>query len=151
VSTGVSTTASSTATNTITLSRPANATIVGASIFFGYAPVIFIYPPPFSALQAMIRYQKQMPDIVDPTRIPWFRHDKYLRDRLIGELCRLNDDTRADVLLGGPDVVGSADNRLSLFLAMKDDEQSHPKRVELDRRYFGRGAGHLRTTKRVGW
>jgi hypothetical protein len=133
------------------LSQPANATITGASIFFGYPPLIYIYPPPAGAQQAMIRYQKQMPEVVDPTRIPWFRNDDYMIDALIGKMCRLNDDTRADLLLGPATVPGSAKNKLSNFLSMKDDEQSHPKRVELDRRYFGRGLGHLKNTKKVGW
>jgi hypothetical protein len=136
---------------TLTLSQPANATIAGASVFFGYPPIVYVYPPPESALQAMIRYQKQMPDVVDFTRIPWFRNDGYMLEKLTGKLCMLNDDTRAGMMLGGPDIQGSAEQKLSLFLSMKDDEQSHPKRVELDRRYFGRGIGNLRTTKRVGW
>jgi hypothetical protein len=136
---------------TAILSQPANATIAGASIFFGYPPIVYVYPPPESALQAMIRYQKQMPDVVDPSRIPWYRNDEYMIEKLVGMLCLLNDDTRADRLLGGPDVVGSPEQKLTNWLAMKDDEQSHPKRVELDRRYFGRGLGRLRDTKRVGW
>jgi hypothetical protein len=99
----------------------------------------------------MIRYQKQMPDVVDPSRIPWYRNDEYMIEKLVGKLCLLNDDTRADRLLGGPDVVGSPEQKLTNWLAMKDDEQSHPKRVELDRRYFGRGLGKLPNTRRVGW
>lgn len=133
------------------LSQPANATIRGASIFFGYSPVIFVYPPPVGTQQAMIRYQKQMPALVDPSRYPWFHNDRYLLNALIGRLCRLNDDARADQLLAGPNVEGSAENQLSNFLAMKDDEQSHPKRVELDRRVFGRQISNLGITKRVGW
>jgi hypothetical protein len=133
------------------LSQPANATISGASIFFGYPPIVYVYPPPQSALQAMIRYQKQMPDVVDTSRIPWYRNDEYMLEKLVGKLCMLNDDGRADRLLGGPDVIGSPEQKLTNWLAMKDDEQSHPKRVELDRRYFGRGLGKLPNTKRVGW
>jgi hypothetical protein len=133
------------------LSKPANATIKGASVFFGYAPVIFVYPPPSGTQQAMIRYQKQMPPLTDLARYPWFHNDGYLLDKLIGRLCRLNDDARADQLLAGPNVEGSAENRLSNFLAMKDDEQSHPKKVELDRRVFGRQISNLGITKKVGW
>lgn len=135
----------------LVMSKPANATIKGASIFFGYPPIVYVYPPPQGAQQAMIRYQKQMPEIVDTTRIPWFRNDGYMLEKLIGRLCMLNDDTRAQILTGGPDVIGSPEQKLNLYLSMKDDEQSHPKRVELDRRYFGRGIGNLKTTKRVGW
>jgi hypothetical protein len=138
--------------NTAELSMPATATISGASLMFGYCPVVFIYPPPQQALQAMIRYQKRMPDITSLTRYPWFHNDGYMLEKLTGKLCQLNDDTRADRLLGGPDIPGSPDSKLRLWLAAKDDEPSHPKRVELDRRAFGRGwASSQRITKRVGW
>jgi hypothetical protein len=134
------------------LSQPANATITGASLIFGYCPVVFIYPPPQQPLQAMIRYQKRMPDVFDFTRYPWFHHDGYMLEKLTGKLCQLNDDDRADKLLGGPDVVGSPDQKLRLWLAAKDDEPSHPKTVGLDRRVFGRGwAGSTKITKQVGW
>jgi hypothetical protein len=134
------------------ITHPANATIQGASLIFGYCPVVFIYPPPQSSLQAMIRYQKRMPDVFDLTRYPWFHHDAYVLQKLTGWLCQLNDDDRAQQLLGGPDVVGSPDQKLRLWLAAKDDEPSHPKTVGLDRRVFGRGwAGSTKVTKQVGW
>lgn len=134
------------------LSIPANETVTGASLFFGHCPVVYIYPPPHSSLQAMIRYQKRMPDIVDWTRFPWFHHDRYMVEKLTGMLCQLNDDARADALLAGPEAPASPDGKLRLFLAMKDDEPSHPKRVELDRRAFGRGwIGSTKVTKQVGW
>jgi hypothetical protein len=132
---------------------PANVTVTGASLIFGYCPVVFIYPPPATPLQAMIRYQKRMPDVFDFTRYAWFHHDGYMLEKLTGKLCQLNDDDRADKLLGGPDVVGSPDQKLRLWLAAKDDEPSHPKTVGLDRRVFGRG-GQMRSnkvTKLVGW
>jgi hypothetical protein len=135
----------------IILSQPANATIVGASLIFGYCPVVFIYPPPQQPLQAMIRYQKRMPDVADMTRYPWFHNDSYMLEKLCGRLCQLNDDDRAAQLLGGPEIPGSPDNKLRLWMAAKDDEPSHPKRVELDRRRFGRGWAGQRITKRVGW
>lgn len=134
------------------LSIPANETISGASIFFGHCPLVYVYPPPQSSLQAMIRYQKRMPDIVDWTRYPWCHYDSYMLEKLTGRLCQLNDDERAGALLAGPDVNTSPDGKLRLYLAMKDDEPSHPKRVELDRRTFGRGFhGSTKITKQVGW
>ena len=132
------------------LSQAATVSIVGASLIFGYAPTIFVWPPPVSALQAMIRYQRQMPPITDTTRFPWLHNDGYLIEKLTGRLCQLNDDTRADLLLGGPDMPGSPEQKLALFLSMKDDEQSHPKRVELDRRAFGRRFSGLGPAKRTG-
>jgi hypothetical protein len=99
----------------------------------------------------MIRYQKRMPDVQDLTRYPWFHHDSYMLEKLTGKLCMLNDDDRAGLLLGGPNVPGSPDNKLTQWLAAKDDEPSHPKRVELDRRRFGRGWAGQKITKFVGW
>lgn len=130
----------------LTLSQPANATITGASLMFGYCPVVYIYPPPQSELQAMIRYQKRMPDVFDTTRFPWFHNDGVMLKLLASRMCDLNDDDRA------ADFSGRAMGELSLQLASKDDDQSHPKRVELDRRAFGRGwIGSTKITKRVGW
>ena len=137
--------------DTIVMSQPANATLTGASIFFGYPPTVLIYPPPSSAQLAMIRYQKRMPDIADFTRFPWLHFDGYLIDKVTGRLCQLNDDSRADRLLGGPDVAGSADHKLALYLAAKDDDPSHPKMVQLDRRTFGTQFQLLKSTKKVGW
>jgi hypothetical protein len=136
------------ATGAMTLSQPAVASIKGASLIFGYAPVIFVYPPPNATLQAMIRYQRQMPPVTDPSRYPWCHNDGYLIEKLTGMLCQLNDDSRADKLLGGPDVQGSPDQKLTLYLSMKDDDQSHPKRVMLDRRTFGAWS-RLPATKQV--
>jgi hypothetical protein len=130
------------------LSQPAVATIPGASLIFGYAPVIFVYPPPVSNLQAMIRYQRQMPPIADTTRYPWVHNDRYLIKALTGRLCALNDDSRADVLNGGPNTPGSAEAELTNYLSMKDDELSHPKVATLDRRAFGRNS-RLPATKQV--
>lgn len=135
------------------MTLPANATVQGASLIFGYCPVVFVYPPPATGQQAMIRYQKRMPDIADMTRYPWFHHDSYLLEKLTGKLCQLNDDARADALLAGPGSPTSPDGKLTAWLAAKDDEPSHPKRVELDRRAFGRGwiGGNRNVTKKVGW
>ena len=131
----------------VTLSQPANATITGASLIFGYCPNVFIYPPPQSALQAMIRYQKRMPDIFDTTRFPWCHFDMEIQDALTSRMCTLNDDDRDDRIMAR--ALGS----LTLALASKDDDPSHAKRVELDRRRFGRAyfGGDRGITKRVGW
>jgi hypothetical protein len=139
------------AAQTCEISQPGMVTIPQASLIFGYPPIIWIYPPPSSAQQAMIRYQRRMPPVTDFTRFPWFDNDGYLIEKLTGRYCQLNDDTRAERLLGGPGIAGSPDNKLSLWLAAKDDEASHPKTVQLDRRRFGPGWHDLPTTKKVGW
>jgi hypothetical protein len=47
--------------------------------------------------------------------------------------------------------VGSPDNKLALYLASKDDDQSRPKLVQLDRRTFGQSFKDLPSTKKIGW
>lgn len=120
-------------------------------------PAAFVWPPPSGAYPANLRYQRQMPDIIwsganaTAGNPPWFANTGYLYKKLLGKLCTLNDDSRAAVLDGGPDVVGSAEHDLSLYLAMKDDDAKTPKRVELDRRRFGSAFSKLPNTKMVGW
>lgn len=140
-----------TTAGTAVLSQPAILTIPQASLMFGYAPTTWIYPPPSSAQQAQIRYQALMPPITDFTRYPWFPNDGYLVEKLTGRLCQLVDDDRAAHLLGGSDVMGSPDQKLSAYLAAKDDDANRPKRVELDRRVFGKDWRKLATTKTIGW
>ena len=133
------------------LSQNAILTNPGGSVMFGYPPATWIFPPPSSAQQAQIRYQAMMPPITDFTTFPWFPNDGYLIEKLTGRLCQLVDDDRAPQLLGGPDVPGSPDAKLSAYLAMKDDDQNRPKRVELDRRTFGAPWPTLPSTKTIGW
>jgi hypothetical protein len=145
------TTLTTSSTNSITLSAPPLITLAGASLMFGYSPTIYVYPPPSSAQPAMIRYQRMMPPITDTTRYPWCHSDVYWIEKLTGYMCLFVDDDRAAKLLGGPDVPGSPDNKLKLFLAGKDDDASHPKTVELDRRRFGSSMRTLPNTKTIGW
>jgi hypothetical protein len=131
--------------DTIVMDQPANATITGASIFFGYPPTVWIYPPPASAQQARIRYQKRMPDMTDFSRNAWCHFDGYIQKKLIEKLCDLNDDSRA------AQYAARAQQELTLFLGSKDDDQSRPKIVQLDRRTFGQAWPKLQTTKTIGW
>jgi hypothetical protein len=140
-----------TGTQSAVLSQSAILTIPQASLIFGYAPTTWVYPPPSSAQQASIRYQALMPPITDFTTYPWFPNDGYLIEKLTGRLCQLVDDDRAPQLLGGPDVPGSPDQKLSAYLAAKDDDANRPKRVELDRRTFGQAWPSLPSTKTIGW
>lgn len=133
------------------LSQPAMVTISNASLMFGWPPTTWIYPPPSAAQQASIRYQALMPPIADFTRFPWFPNDGYLVEKLTGRLCQLVDDDRAGVLLGGPDVPGSPDAKLTAYLAAKDDDANRPKTVTLDRRTFGQASTKLPNTKTIGW
>lgn len=140
-----------TGTQSAVLSQAAVLTNSAASLMFGYPPTTYIYPPPSSAQQAMIRYQALMPPITDFTRFPWFPHDGYLIEKLTGRLCQLVDDDRAQFLLGGPDVQGSPDNKLSAYLAAKDDDANRAKTVSLDRRTFGLAWPKLKSTKTIGY
>jgi hypothetical protein len=113
--------------------------------------VAYVWPPPSGAYATNIRYQRQMPDITNFGTVPWFPNTGYLYKKLLAKLCTLNDDSRAQVLDAGPDVVGSADHDLSRWLAMKDDDADRAKTVSLDTRVFGTRFSSLRNTKQVGW
>lgn len=114
-------------------------------------PLLYVWPAPSGALPANFRYQRQMPDITDFTTPPWFNNAGYLYKRLLGRLCSLNDDARASVLDGGPNVPGSPESELSDYLAMKDDDTSRAKIVNLDRRRFRVPFTKLPNTKNTGW
>jgi hypothetical protein len=120
-------------------------------------PVAYVWPPPSGAFPVNVRYQRQMPDIVwtganaTAGNPPWFTNTGYLTKKLLAKLCSLNDDTRAETLDAGPDVVGSADHDLARWLSQIDDSSSHPKRVTLDRRRFRVPFSKLPSTKQVGW
>lgn len=130
---------------TITISNAAILTLTGASLLMGYPPTIWIYPPPSSAQLAQIRYQRRMPPIADFSRYPWFDYDGYLLKELQARYEDLNDDTRA------AQHHAEALSMLTRWLGSKDDDQSHPKTVQLDRRRFGTQWRNLQTTKKVGW
>lgn len=115
-------------------------------------PNLLIYPPASGNYQAMIRYRRQMPDIVTPETssvVPWFPNQQYLTTRLSGELMRISDDERAQVWLGDGDI--GAVGILRKYLQMKDDDTNRAKHVTLDRRQFGRRYSTLPNTKAIGW
>ena len=89
-------------------------------------PNLLVYPPPSGNYSGMIRYQRQMPDIVMPetsATVPWFPNTNYLITRLAGELMKIADDTRVTQYLGdGTDQnPGLAAGILRLYLDQKDD------------------------------
>lgn len=115
-------------------------------------PVLYVWPPASGAYPLTIRYQPQMPDITLPetsASVPWFPNSNYLLTRLAGELMKItNDDRQASYL--GPEATG-AEGILTKYLKLKDDPEGHTKRVELDRRYFGKSFNRLPNTKLIGW
>src|SRR6266700_6860127 len=113
---------------TLVMSNAATLQLHGASMLMGYPPTVWIYPPPSSAQLAQIRYQRRMPPIVDFTRFAWFDYDGYLLKELQARYEDLNDDSRA------PQHHAEAVRMLTGWLSAKDDDPSHPKTVQLDRR-----------------
>lgn len=113
---------------------------------------LYVWPPASGAYPLTIRYQPQMPDITTPetsTDVPWFPNQKYLINRLAGELMMLTDDDRATAYLG--DNPNGAEGILNKYLKMKDDPEGRAKRVQLDRRNFGTSFNRLPNTKLIGW
>lgn len=115
-------------------------------------PNLLIWPPASGAFQCMLRYRRQMPDIVTPETsptVPWFPNTQYLRTRLAGELMKITDDSRWEAFLG--DAPHGAQGILRRYLQLKDDSSDRAKMVTLDRRYFKAPFSRLRNTKSVGW
>ena len=115
-------------------------------------PSMVFYPPPSGAFPTMVRYQRQMPDIVAPetsSTVPWFPNQAYLKTRLTGELFALTDDERAPAFLGDGDM--GAQGILRRFLKLVNDNENRAQTVKLDRRNFRQGSRDLPNTKLVGW
>lgn len=129
------------------------ATDMSTWVPFVTGPTAFFWMPSSGAYPAILRYQRLMPEIVNPqssTTIPWFPNQNYLITRLTGELCKGWDDERAASLLGD-DNPGGAGYILRHYVQMKDDMTNRAKTVKLDRRRFGGSFNNLRNTKLVGW
>jgi hypothetical protein len=132
--------------STITLSKPATATILSASVFFGIAPVAYVYPAPVGPYPVSIRYQRMMPDIFDLSQYPWFPDEDYLVDKLVALQMSITGDTRK------AEFDASADRTLGKYKSMADDTRNRAQTVQMDARRYGNGSGRaLRITKAAGW
>lgn len=115
-------------------------------------PVLYVWPPASGAYPLTIRYQPQMPDITTPetsSATPWFPNTNYLITRLAGELMKITNDDRYTAYLG--EGGQGAEGILTKYLNLKDDPEGHAKRVQLDRRAFGKSFNRLPNTKQIGW
>jgi hypothetical protein len=116
---------------------------------------LYVWPPASGAYPATVRYNPQMPDITDTSTVPWFPNSNYLYTRVAGELMKITNDDRWQAYLGDPDgkkdTAGSACNILRGYLTMKDDPETAPKTVQLDRRLFKANIATVRNTKTIGW
>ena len=121
-------------------------------------PSMYVWPPPSGAYSVTARYYANMPDIVTPETsaiIPWFPDQMYLQRRLTGEMLLMANDDRANLYLGGQSkaIEGSflgASALLDRYLSTQGDAQT-PKRVTLDKRFFGSNWTRLPDTKNIGW
>ena len=142
-------TAINTATNQITLDLDTSRSLDGASVFFGIAPVAYVYPPPLGSYPVTVRYQRQMPPIVNHLSVPWFPDEGYLITELASRLCEISDDQRA------LSFHTLADTRIRKYLQKDGDKQNRSQAIQLDARNFAsaRGGGYrrARNTKVAGW
>lgn len=130
----------------ITMSQPATATIPAASVFFGIAPVAYIYPAPVGPYPANIRYQRWMPPIIDTSRFPWFPDEDYLVEKLAARMMPITGDSRK------AEYDADAERILGKYKNLADDKTNRAQTVQMDARYYGNGAGQrLRITKQAGW
>jgi hypothetical protein len=115
---------------------------------------LYVWVPAGGAYAATVRYNPQMPDITVLTDIPWFPNSDILITYVAGSLMQITDDARAPSFLGQSETAPTGwKAMLRDYLKMKDDpETAGVKRVELDRRYFGRDSWQrLPNTKNIGW
>jgi hypothetical protein len=121
----------------------------------GQQPGLYVWPPASGAYPATIRYNPQMPDIIDTSTVPWFPNSNYLITRVAGELCKIANDDRWQSLIGDADPQkdqpGSAASMLRSYLKMKDDPETAVKTVTLDPRLFKPSIQSVRNTKQIGW
>lgn len=111
----------------------------------GQEPGLYVWPPASGAYPCTIRYNARQPDITDTTATPWFPSSSYLITRLAAEMMPFSGDDRADGFLA------KAEIQLKKYLNMKDDPETAPKRVLLDRKFFGQNTAALKNTKQIGW
>jgi hypothetical protein len=147
---GLTTVAAILSGSSVQLSQAATATAAGAAVAFLNPPLAYVWPPASGAYPVLVRYYRQMPDIVTPqssTAVPWFPNAEYLRLKLSAALMEITDDSRKS------EYEGLANRALDKYLIMKDDTSNRAKRVTLDPRRFGLGGqlGTLKNTKTIGW
>jgi len=137
------------ATGLVTLSQNTTGAISAASVFFGVPPVAYVYPPPLGTYPVTVRYQRQMPPIVNHLSVPWFPDEGYLITELASRLCEISDDQRA------LSFHTLADTRIRKYLQKDGDKQNRSQAIQLDARNFAsaRGGGYrrARNTKVAGW
>jgi len=130
----------------VTLSIAATATITGASVMFGTSPNLYVYPGPSGAFPCTLRYQRQMPQITDTTRVPWFPDQQFLLTRLTAEMMVTTDDERYGRL------IADSTKRMGEYHAFADDKTNRAQTVLLDRDRWGRrGWNNLKNTKSIGY
>ncbi len=112
---------------------------------------LFVWPPASGAFPATVRYNSMQPDITDTLTVPWFPNSTYLYTRIAGELMKVTNDDRWKDFLSDQPGSGGAGDLLRKYLTMKDDPETAPKRVTLDRRVFKPNIANLRNTKQIGW
>lgn len=111
----------------------------------GQAPGLYVWPPAAGAYPVTIRYNSMQPPITDTAATPWFPGGMYLVTRLAAEMMRFSGDDRVVTWLQ------DAEQQLNKYLKMKDDPETAPKRVLLDRKFFGQNTAALKNTKQIGW
>jgi len=131
---------------TITMSQAATGTNAAASVFFGIAPVAYVYPPPVGPYPVTIRYQRLMPPLTDTSQVPWFSDEDYLIEKLAARQMAITGDSRKEVY------DASADRTMGKYAQMADDKTNRAQTVVLDPRRYGSGSGRdLPNTKNAGW
>jgi hypothetical protein len=130
-----------------TLSQAPTIAVAQASVFLGIPPVGYAYPPPLGNYPVTIRYQRQMPPIVDLNAVPWFPDEGYLITATAARLTEISDDARTDQM------EARAARRMQKYLELSDDKTNRAQQIQLDPRTYGGGTPYsrARNTKIAGW
>lgn len=109
---------------------------------------LYIWPASSGAYPYFGRYERQMPDIENPstsTGVPWFPSQQYLQRRLTAELMGITGDTRWAAYMK------DAEDILNKYIKKEGNRDTRAAKVKLDPRHFGPSWEQLPGTKQVPW
>lgn len=109
----------------------------------GYAPKLYMWPPPSVVLACTLRYRALPLPITNPESssvVPWFPDQRFLMKRLCADTMMITGDKRMTTF--GTD----ADKILQTYAQNMDDKSGYAQQVKLDPRAFRLG-GASKATK----
>jgi hypothetical protein len=127
-----------------------------APVTAGQPGQLFVWPPANGSYPCIMRYWRQMPDIVTPETsavVPWFANTDILVTSVAGRLMAITGDERYEKFTSEDieRVPTSWKAKLAAYLKNVEDREGAVHTVGRDRRRWGRNFDTLRNTKQIGW